>query len=411
MFRPQRGSSRSGMPGRPAGNPTHRRKASSWFGKRFTSWGGRNDPEVGSSEGGDGPYSPGARGHPNKIRLRRRKTRLARLWDQVRHPLASLRRKFRRCRCKTRLMAAINKHDAGDFDGAWDRIRTEAFLWGQWLFELLSPPRSARRRRLLFTASFPFLLLLVFFFMAGEYPAWVRRSDGRRQLLPTNRGDDDFGPGEMVEWIASRADWRTFDAEFLILWGARFLPAIRDKPERWVLSILVHESFEHVASNVLLFLLLSSGLEAKYGFARTASVCLASGIAGNFVSAAGEDPCALVVGASGCVFGLAGFFIADMLVDFRRVSFPFLKLIGVCAFLAAFAITLATQEETSHLSHAGGFLAGLGLSLSLFRKLIDERVEAATPALSAVTLVTTFVVFPIVVYRNVLPDIHCRAQP
>lgn len=420
--RSHRGRHRSrdsmGIPASPAYGRTHRRGASSWLislGNRFASLGGRFDRESKANDGGAGVFSPRGRNHPNKIRLRRRKTRLARLWDQIRHPLASLRRKYRRSKRKTRLLASINKHDTGEFDGLWDRIRTEVFLWGQWVFELLTPPRVNGRRRLPFTTSLPFVLLVVFFFMAGEYPHW-RSSNSTAavgplsSLAPLDRRDDgfDFGPDELLDWVLKNDDSRNFDSDFLILWGARYLPRVASgESRRWFQSLLIHESFSHVASNVALFVVLSWGIEAKYGSLRTLAVCGLSGVAGNFVSAAGEDPCALVVGASGCVFGLAGFFIADVVVDFKRVSFPVLKLLGVGMFLSAFAVALATQEETSHLSHGGGFLTGLGLSLVLIHKFMDERLEAALPWVALATLTIMFVVFPIFVYENVLSDIRC----
>lgn len=137
-------------------------------------------------------------------------------------------------------------------------------------------------------------------------------------------------------------------------------------------------------------------------------VCLFSGVAGNFVSAAGEDSCALVLGASGCVFGLAGFYIVDLMVDFKHVVFPFLRLFGVLVFLVATAIALATQEDTSHLSHVGGFLAGCGMSFVLIPRFIDERFEAVLPWMLLLTMLLMFVTLPIIVYRNVLPGLVCE---
>ena len=41
--------------------------------------------------------------------------------------------------------------------------------------------------------------------------------------------------------------------------------------------------------------------------------------AGNFFSAAFEDTCLALVGASGGVFGMVGLFIADMVVNFASI--------------------------------------------------------------------------------------------
>lgn len=42
--------------------------------------------------------------------------------------------------------------------------------------------------------------------------------------------------------------------------------------------------------------------------------------AGNFFSAAFEDTCLALVGASGGVFGMVGLFIADMIVNFSYIK-------------------------------------------------------------------------------------------
>ncbi len=42
--------------------------------------------------------------------------------------------------------------------------------------------------------------------------------------------------------------------------------------------------------------------------------------AGNFFSAAFEDTCLALVGASGGVFGMVGLFIADMIVNFSTIK-------------------------------------------------------------------------------------------
>lgn len=296
-------------------------------------------------------------------------------------------------------MRAINKHNDDDFDGPWDRFTSELFLWSQWMFELASPAR-VERPRVCFSIVLPFVLLTIFFFMAGEYPLYLER---RGEPIH----DYDFGPRQVVKWMVRQDAWRDFDEAFLIEWGARFIPALPGEGYRWLTSLLIHQNFSHLFSNLLLFVILSCGLEMKYGFWRTALVCLLSGLAGNFVSAGGEDPCALVVGASGCVFGLAGFFVVDVVFDFKHVIFPFLRLLGVVVFLAAFAVSLTTQAETSHLSHAGGFLAGCGLSMVLLPRFFDERVEAALPWVALLTLSIIFIPFPIVVYEGILQDIQC----
>ncbi|CAD7694709.1 unnamed protein product [Ostreobium quekettii] len=405
MARPPRAEAERRGKGRPEGGGMAKRsQGKGTFKLGRCAWGPREgDWEAGvlkAAGKGARAGSLTAWGRANRIRLRRRRSRLARLWDELRHPLATLRRKYRRSAHKTRLMAAIDKRSSGTFSGIWDRIINEVFLWSQWAFEFASPTRVGRRR-LYFTIIFPFVLLMAFSFMAGEYPLYLERKG------EPVAADYDFGPYQLFRWVFHREAWRNFDSVFLVEWGARFIPRLPGHPTRWLQSLLIHENFSHLATNMMLFVILSWSLEGKYGFVRTAAVCLTSGLAGNFLSAAGEDPCALVVGASGCVFGLAGFFVVDAVFDFRHVMFPFLRLLGFLVFLVAFAASLATQSETSHLSHVGGFLTGCGLSLALLRRFFDERLEATMPWIALTTLAIMFIPFPVVVYQDILPDISC----
>lgn len=315
------------------------------------------------------------------------------------HPLDSLQKKHRRSSNKTRLLNAIDKHRAQKYDDNLDMVKTKLFLCGQWFFEALTPPKYTKKPMLL-TVLFPLILILFFGFMAGEYSFWRDR-----QGYTTT--DYRFGPEELSRWFLKSDPWRTFDDEFLVLWGARYLPRVTSESWRWLISMLVHENFAHLGGNLLLFVLLSWSLESKYGFWRTGLVCWLSGISGNFMSAALEDSCGIVLGASGCVFGLAAFYIIDVTGDFRSVSFPCLRLLGISVFLSAFIIALTSHQQASHMSHIGGFLCGFCLSLVLVPRFIDERIEACIPWVSFLSALALLCVLPLVVFCTILPNLTC----
>ena len=50
-----------------------------------------------------------------------------------------------------------------------------------------------------------------------------------------------------------------------------------------------------------------------------------------------------VVGCSGAVFGFMGLYVADMLLNFRSLTLPWLRLIWIAATLAYFVIASITQ--------------------------------------------------------------------
>ena len=67
------------------------------------------------------------------------------------------------------------------------------------------------------------------------------------------------------------------------------------------------------------------------------------GIAGNFSSAVFENPCELVVGASGCIFGLIGLYIADIILNFESLALPWLRL---GTMIVALVFVIVSQVRT-----------------------------------------------------------------
>lgn len=118
---------------------------------------------------------------------------------------------------------------------------------------------------------------------------------------------------------------------------------------------------------------------------RHTSQCRATpaGIGGNLISAAFESPCILVVGASGAVFGLQGFFIADLIVNFETITRPLLRLLMTVVFFVFFVITLVTgPSSVSHWSHIGGLVCGIFPSFLFLPNIKDRRWKAVQRALT-----------------------------
>lgn len=65
-----------------------------------------------------------------------------------------------------------------------------------------------------------------------------------------------------------------------------------------------------------------------------------AGLGGNFCSAAFEDPCVLVVGASGSVFGFIGLYVADLVLNFESILWPMVQLVTM---LLSVGLTIALQ--------------------------------------------------------------------
>ena len=57
-------------------------------------------------------------------------------------------------------------------------------------------------------------------------------------------------------WCFGNTPWM-LSGDFLIAWGAKWGPLMRRQPWRFVTSWFIHESFMHVLSNMLLFLVVA----------------------------------------------------------------------------------------------------------------------------------------------------------
>ncbi|KAL4424956.1 hypothetical protein ABPG77_009685 [Micractinium sp. CCAP 211/92] len=137
-------------------------------------------------------------------------------------------------------------------------------------------------------------------------------------------------------------------------------------------------------------------------------IYLLAGLGGNLLSAVTEAPCVAVVGASGIVFGAAAATVADMIQNFQTIGRPLLRTIVLLAFLIFFSVTVGTTPTgTSHMSHVGGFLAGLLGALCLLRTTHRGRAELARSALGLAGVAALLAALPCVFYLRQLPNVSC----
>lgn len=77
----------------------------------------------------------------------------------------------------------------------------------------------------------------------------------------------DYGPAHILQWMSLQANAdHAFPPSFAILWGGRYLPKIQGEEWRWLTSLFIHETIVHLATNSLLFFILSAILEKRLGF-------------------------------------------------------------------------------------------------------------------------------------------------
>jgi membrane associated rhomboid family serine protease len=273
-----------------------------------------------------------------------------------------------------------------------------------------------------FTLTATVMFVGVFAFMAGGYGGYLAQEQQRRLgagAAATNATTPAtepppllLDPPQPAWWATPRnmgswlAFWRptpqtTFAWPYLAAWGGRYAPALLKRRGGWrvVASLGLHASAAHLASNLLVFLLLSAHLEHSYGPLRVGLAFFAACIGGTFLSLAFEDPCALYVGASGGVYGLVGLYVLSIAVNHETMPLWWLRLgsmvASICFMIvvsavgpgpkggsagddaAASAAPPPARNGTSHLSHLGGFLTGLLAAFLFLPNFKDRRWRAA----------------------------------
>ena len=188
-----------------------------------------------------------------------------------------------------------------------------------------------------------------------------------------------------------------FDAtnldEKLIVWGA----VVGDKiiaGEVWRLfdCLFVHVGLRHFLGNMCALFLAAPFLISAIGSFPTALVYVACGMLGN-VAAGVTDPTAVVIGASGAIFGLYGALVATYLsgkfgshseVDRRQLR---------QAIVLSLPLSLLTSSlpGISFAANLGGMVSGFLLGFALTRKTFPARYSWA-PVSIFVSFIGIFIV-------------------
>ena len=160
---------------------------------------------------------------------------------------------------------------------------------------------------------------------------------------------------------------------------------------------------------MLLYIVLAWHLERRYGTWRLVVVSTLSGIGGNLFCCLFSDPCTVVVGASGLIFGVAAFWLADLLVHLYEIRGILLQLFFVLVFFVLFLVTIITQPHVSHFSHLGGLLAGLFPSMLFLPSSGGRLSDTVIMSLGlAFTVMFNAVLFPVAYLVSLQRTFACR---
>jgi membrane associated rhomboid family serine protease len=169
-------------------------------------------------------------------------------------------------------------------------------------------------------------------------------------------------------------------AAFYRDWG--LVPA-SGAASNYLTSMFLHGGFMHLVGNMLFLWVFGDNLEDEMGHLGFLAFYLAAGIAAAFAQVAAEPLSRIpIVGASGAIAGVMGGYLllfpkarVDVLfiivVFFRIVPIPAWIVLGVWFAIQLFsgASTPIGESGVAYWAHAGGFVAGLVMTLPVWLRL------------------------------------------
>ena len=170
------------------------------------------------------------------------------------------------------------------------------------------------------------------------------------------------------------------DPHFLADWT---LIPVLSSPPTYVTSQFLHGSLLHLGGNLLFLWIFGDNLEDRMGKFRFLAFYLASGVAAGLAQTLADPESTVpMVGASGAIAGVMGGYVLlfpRARVDILLIFVIFFKIVPIPAWIvlgAWFALQVGAGAMTpiegggvAYWAHAGGFLAGIALTLPLFFRL------------------------------------------
>ncbi|CAM4073596.1 rhomboid family intramembrane serine protease [Palleronia rufa] len=181
----------------------------------------------------------------------------------------------------------------------------------------------------------------------------------------------------------------TGDPHFMADWA--LIPALSSAPT-YLTSQFLHGGLLHLAGNMLFLWIFGDNLEDRMGALPFLGFYLASGVAAGLAQTL-SDPVSTIpmIGASGAIAGVMGGYLLlfpRARVDVLFIFVVFFKIFPIPAWIVLgvwFAIQVASGAATpsgmggvAYWAHAGGFMAGLALTVPLFLRLGGTAFWART---------------------------------
>ncbi len=155
----------------------------------------------------------------------------------------------------------------------------------------------------------------------------------------------------------------------LLRLGALYSPLVLVKHEYWRMfaSMFLHDGLLHIVFNMWALWVIGGFMEAVMGRLKFAIIYLVSGFAGSVLILVAAPVNALVVGASGAIFGIFGALAVHAYLD-RGRDFQSRRLLYNVIFLLVINLAFSfANGRISWQAHVGGLVVGMATTLFLLR--------------------------------------------
>lgn len=181
----------------------------------------------------------------------------------------------------------------------------------------------------------------------------------------------------LIMTVATLLFWR-----FDLAWTAEFDSVFKNL-QLWRLatSVLIHADIGHLLSNLLMFWIFSYFIFGYFGFAVFPVITFGLAVAVNAVVVLTYAPGVELLGASGWVYILGGFWLAEYFLIQRQYSVAnrLMRVTGIALVIFVPSTLVAT---TSYRAHAIGFATGVLAAVAYFLKhkknIRDQEVYKTT---------------------------------
>lgn len=168
----------------------------------------------------------------------------------------------------------------------------------------------------------------------------------------------------------------TEDAQYMLEHGAMYVPYMMEGNGYYRLftSMFLHFGIDHLANNMVMLAAIGWNLEYEIGKIKFLIIYLASGLAGNILSALGDiiiGEYAVSAGASGAVFGIIGALLYVVIRNRGRIGTISGR--GLVLMIILSLYYGLTSSGVDNLAHIGGLVAGFILGVLLYWKRYSKR--------------------------------------